>query len=56
MGEKKLLDLVKATGDETVDFALSNVLPEVVKTYGETMVSEVVANLAGELIGAVCPR
>ena len=56
MGEKKLLDLVKATGDETVDFALSNVLPEVVKTYGETLVSEVVANLAGELIGAVCPR
>ena len=56
MGEKKLLDLVKATGDETVDFALSNVLPEVVKAYGETLVSEVVANLAGELIGAVCPR
>lgn len=56
MGEKKLLDLVKATGDETIDFALSNVLPEVVKTYGETMVPEVVANLAGELIGAVCPR
>lgn len=56
MGDKKLLDLVNATKDETVDFALSSVLPEVVETYGETWVSEVVANLAGELVGAICPR
>ena len=56
MGEKKLLDLVKATGKETVDFALSDVLPEIVKTYGEIFVVEGVANLAGDLIGAVCPR
>lgn len=56
MSKKKILDLVKATGDETVDFVLSNVLPEIVNSYGETLVSEGIANLAGELIGAVCPR
>ena len=39
-----------------MDLALGNVLPEIVKVYGETIVSEGVANLAGELIGAVCPR
>lgn len=56
MGEKKLLDLVKATKDEAVDYALSDVLPEIVKTYGEVLVSEGIASLAGELIGAICPR
>lgn len=56
MREKRLLDLINATGGETVDFALSDVLPEIVKTYGDTLVSECIANLAGELIGAVCPR
>lgn len=56
MGEKKLLDLIKATSEETADFALSNALPEIVKTYGEVFVSEGIAIIAGELIGAVCPR
>lgn len=56
MGEKKLLDLVEATKDEAVDYALSDVLPEIVKTYGEVLVSEGIASLAGELIGAICPR
>lgn len=55
MGEKRLLDLVKATGKETVNFSLSNVLPGIVKDYGEMVVSEGVAGLAGELVGAVCP-
>lgn len=56
MGDKKLLDLVEATKDEAVDYALSDVLPEIVKTYGEVLVSEGIASLAGELIGAICPR
>lgn len=56
MGEKKLLDLVKATEEASIDYALSEFLPEIVKTYGKTVVSEEIANLAGELIGAICPR
>lgn len=56
MGEKKLLDLVQATGEETVDITLSTVLPEVVKAYGDIVVSEGVATIAGELVGAICPR
>ena len=56
MGEKKLLDLAKAAEDESIDYALSEVLPEIVKAYGEMVVSEGIANLAGELIGAICPR
>lgn len=56
MGEKKILDLVKAAEDETTDLVLSEVLPEVVKTYGEIVVPEVIANLAGDLLGAVLPR
>lgn len=56
MGEKKLLDLVKATGGETGHFALSDVFPQIVKTYGKTLVSEGIANLVGDLVGAVFPR
>ena len=56
MSEKKLLDLVKVTGDESVDVILTDVLPEIVKTYGTTFVSEGIATIAGELIGSVCPR
>ena len=47
MGSKKVLDLVKATGDEAIDATLSTLLPEIVKTYGETIVSEAVATIAG---------
>ena len=56
MGERKLLDFMKASGEETGDIVLSDVLPGVVKNYGETLVAEGIASLAGELIGAVCPR
>lgn len=56
MGSKKVLDLVKATGDEAIDATLSTLLPEIVKTYGETIVSEAVATIAGELVGAIFPR
>lgn len=56
MSKKKLLDLIKSTGEETVDYAMSDFFPEIVKNYGEIFVSESVASLAGELIGAVCPR
>jgi len=47
---------VKATGDEAIDATLSTLLPEIVKTYGETIVSEAVATIAGELVGAIFPR
>ena len=56
MSEKKLLELVKVTGEETIDVALSDVLPKVVKDYGDIIVSEGAATLAGELIGAITPR
>lgn len=56
MSEKKLLELVKVTGEETIDVALSDVLPEIVKDYGDIIVSEGAATLAGELIGAITPR
>ena len=56
MSEKKLLDLVSATSEEATDLVLSEVLPEIVETYGEYFVSEALAQLAGALIGAVCPR
>ncbi len=56
MGEKKLLDFAKAVGDESIDYTLSEILPEIVKQYGEMVVSEGIANLAGELMGAICPR
>ncbi len=47
---------MKATGDEAIDATLSTLLPEIVKTYGETIVSEAVATIAGELVGAIFPR
>ena len=55
MSEKKLLDLAKSARDEMGDLALSEVLPGIVKTYGDIFVSDSLANLAGELIGAVFP-
>ena len=56
MKEKRMQDLISATGEETVDFVLSEVLPNVISTYGGYVVSEGIAALAGSLIGAVCPR
>lgn len=55
MSEKRLLDLAKSVIDEMGDLALSEVLPGIVKTYGDTFVSDSLVNLAGELIGAVFP-
>ena len=56
MGEKKLFDLVAATGEEVTDLALTEALPSVVKELGAFVVSEGVAEIAGELVGAVFPR
>ncbi|NCC01267.1 MAG: hypothetical protein EOM34_11430 [Clostridia bacterium] len=56
MENKKIFDLVQAMGEESVDTVLSEVLPNVVQTYGEVVVPEVVATVAGELVGAICPR
>ena len=46
MSEKKLLDLAKSARDEMGDLALSEVLPGIVKTYGDIFVSDSLENLA----------
>lgn len=51
-----MLDLFHASNEEAGDVILSEVLPAVVKEYGECIVGEGVATLAGEVIGAICPR
>lgn len=56
MGGKKLLDLVEATKDEDVDYVLSDILPGIIKTYGEVLVPDRIANLASGLIGAIFPK
>lgn len=56
MKQKKLLDFGQAVGDEAVDIGLSTVLPEVVKTYGDVMVSEGVSIIASEILAAIAPR
>jgi hypothetical protein len=56
MNKYKMLDLVQASNEEMEDVVLSDILPTVVKEYGEYIVGEGVATLAGEVIGAVCPR
>lgn len=56
MKQKKLLDFGQAVGDEAIDIGLSTVLPEVVKTYGDVMVSEGVSIIASEILAAIAPR
>ena len=56
MDRYKMLDLFQASNEEAGDVVLSDVLPAVVKEYGECLVGEGVATLAGEVIGAICPR
>lgn len=51
-----MLDLFHASNGEAGDVVLSEVLPAVVKEYGECLVGEGVAVLAGEIIGAIFPR
>jgi len=53
---KRIADLFSATKDEVTDLVLSDVLPEVVKDCGGVLLSEAVAQLAGEIVGAVFPR
>ena len=56
MNKYKILDLFHALNEEAGDVILSEVLPAVVKEYGECIVGEGVATLVGEVIGAICPR
>ena len=56
MDKYKMLDLFHASNEEAGDVVLSEILPAVVKEYGESLVGEGVATLAGEVIGAICPR
>ncbi len=51
-----MLDLFHASNEEAGNVVLAELLPAVVKEYGECVVGEGVATLAGEVIGAVCPR
>lgn len=56
MSKHKMLDLFIATKEEAGDVVLSEVLPQIVSEQGEHIVEEGVATLAGEVIGAICPR
>lgn len=56
MDKFKMLDLFHASNDEAGDVVLSEILPEVVKQYGECLVGEGIATLVGEVVGAICPR
>lgn len=56
MDKHKMLDLFHASNEEAGNVVLEELLPTVVKEYGECVVGEGVATLAGEVIGAVCPR
>ena len=56
MNKYKMLDLFHSSNEEAGEVILSEVLPAVVKEYGDCIVGEGVATLAGEVIGAICPR
>jgi hypothetical protein len=56
LDKHKMLDLFHASNEEAGNVVLAELLPTVVKEYGECVVGEGVATLAGEVIGAVCPR
>lgn len=56
MNEYKMLDLFHASNEEAGAVVLSEILPMVVKEYGECLVGEGIATLAGEVVGAICPR
>ena len=56
MKQSKMLDLFKASNEEAGKVTLETILPAIVKEYGDCVVSEGVAVLTGEMIGAVCPR
>ncbi len=51
-----MLDLLRASNEEAGDVVISEILPAVVKEYGECIVGEGMAILAGEIVGAICPR
>ena len=54
--QRKMLDFFKASNQEATDVILSDVFPEIVKQYGESVVGEILAGLLGEIVGAVFPR
>lgn len=51
-----MLDLLHASNEEAGAVALSEILPAVVKEYGGRIVGKGMAILAGEIVGAICPR
>ena len=51
-----MLDLLHASNEEAGEVVLSEILPAVVKEYGGCIVGEGMAILAGEIVGAICPR
>ena len=56
MDKYKLLDVFNASKDEGTDVAVSDVLLEVIKEYGGYVVGESIAEIAGNVVGAVSPR
>lgn len=55
MKEYKMLDLFHASNEEAGEVFLSELLPAVVKEYGDCLVGEGIATLASEVLGAICP-
>jgi len=51
-----MLDLFQASNEEAGEVVISEILPAVVKEYGGCIVEEGMAILAGEIVGAICPR
>ncbi len=56
MDKHKMLDLFQASNEEAGEVVISEILPAVVKEYGGCIVGEGMAILAGEIVGAICPR
>lgn len=56
MDKYKLLDIFNASKDEATNVAISDVLPKVIKKYGNCIVGESIAEIAGNVVGAVSPK
>lgn len=55
--KKKVKDLLLSTKDELVSTAVeSETFSELIKTMGETVLSEGVSAILGEILGMIAPR
>jgi len=56
MGDKKGIDLFKASNEEAFAVVVSEILPEVAQEIGAVAVNEATGMLIECIVGAVCPR